>query len=471
MKKPLFMLSFFASLFGTIPVSGQLRLPAVLGSHMVLQQRSDVKLWGWCDPGERIQVNTGWDTTTYKTSGTSAAKWSLSVKTPAAGGPYTITIKGNTTLTLEDVMVGEVWVCSGQSNMEMNVTWGLPYADDVAKATNTNIRFFQIPRTTALYPQEDLKAAWAVSTPDKMKVFSAAGYFFGQKLQQELGVPVGLINTSWGGTPAEVWTPDSLVHQDTVLDNAAARLQPAGGWPINPGATYNAMIYPLTSFSIAGAIWYQGESNTTTASTYTKLFTTMIGAWRKAWQKEFPFYYVQIAPFTYGNQHIGALLREAQTNSAGYPNTGMVVTSDLVNDVKDIHPKMKKEVGIRLADYALAQTYGKTGRAYKSPVYKDMKREKDRIRILFDNAEKGLMTKSGTPTEFYIAGEDKNFIPAEAKIENNTVVVWSKAVKNPVAVRFGFSNTAMPNLFSKDGLPVNLFRTDQWLVDTAAIPK
>jgi sialate O-acetylesterase len=198
----------------------------------------------------------------------------------------------------------------------------------------------------------------------------------------------------------------------------------------------------------------------------------MIGAWRKAWQKDLPFYYVQIAPYAgYGNMNIASLLREAQTKSLVYPNTGMVVVSDLVDNVKDIHPKMKKEVGLRLANYALAQTYGRSGLAYKSPEYQSMKIEKGKIRIQFDHAGSGLVSKGGALTEFYIAGEDKNFVLAQAKIEGNTVVVWNKEVKSPVAVRFGFSNGSMPNLFSKEGLPVNLFRTDDWTVDTSAVKK
>ena len=439
---------------------------------MVLQQNSEVKLWGWGDPGEKIKITTTWDTTTYTVSSTSNAKWSTMIKTPVAGGPYKISIKGKNSIELDDVMIGEVWVCSGQSNMEMNVNWGLPYSDDVNKANNKSIRFFHISKATSEYPQENVDGKWVVCNPDDMKSFSAVGYFFGQKLQLELNAPVGLINTSWGGTPAEVWTPEELVVNDPVLKEAAGKLTASQWWPVKPGMTYNAMIHPLTGYNIAGSIWYQGESNTGTAATYQSLFTTMIGSWRKAWQKDFPFYYVQIAPYAgYGNMNIAPLLREAQTKSMSYPNTGMVVISDLVDNINDIHPKMKKEVGLRLANYALAQTYSRNVVAYKSPDYKSMKVEKDKIRISFDQAGSGLVTKGGTLTEFYIAGEDQKFVPAQAKIEGNTVVVWSKSVKNPVAVRFGFSNGAMPNLFTKEGLPVNLFRTDDWPVDTSSVKK
>jgi sialate O-acetylesterase len=354
--------------------------------------------------------------------------------------------------------------------MEMNVNWGLPYQDDVAAATNTSIRFFQVTKATAEYPQDDLKGQWMVCSPETMKGFSAAGYFFGKKIQEQTTFPVGLINSSWGGTPAEVWTPKEFVERDTVL-KAAAPKKPATGWPMFPGLTYNAMLYPIINYPVAGALWYQGEANTGTASTYQPLLSGMIGEWRKAWKIDFPFYIVQIAPYTYGNNNIAPLLREAQTKTLVTQKTGMIVIHDLVDNVKDIHPKMKKEVGQRLADLALGDTYGKQQFAYKSPQYKSMKVEKNKIRVLFDNAESGLVTKGGAPTEFFIAGEDKNFVPATAKIDGNTVLVSNKDVKTPVAVRFGFSNAAMPNLFSKQGLPVNIFRTDDWTVDTSAAPK
>ena len=449
---------------------------------MVLQQQSEVKFWGWCEPGEKITIKTDWDTTNYNVVGGSNAKWSLKVRTGSAGGPYTVKIMGYNTIQIQDVLVGEVWVCSGQSNMEMNYNWGLKqFTNDVNNAANKNIRFFHIPKLTADFPQEDTKAKWVVCNAEDVKRFSLVGYFFGKRINENLNVPVGLINASWGGTPAEVWTPKEIVENDTVLKSAAASLKSSNGWPVIPASAYNAMIYPLTNYKIAGTIWYQGESNTGTSQSYQSLFTSMIGSWRKAWQNDFPFYYVQIAPFTYGDNIIGPLLREAQTKSLNYSKTGMIVITDLVSDVKDIHPQQKKEVGERLANYALADNYGKNGIAYKSPIYKSMKIEKDKIRIFFDNAVNGFMVKGGgTPTEFYIAAEDKIFLPADAKIEKNTVVVSNKLIKNPVAVRFEFTNTAISNLFSKEarpdgsvgrGLPVNLFRTDDWFENTVAEKK
>ncbi len=453
---------FFIS--SSLLAMADIRLPAIIGDHMVLQQRSMVKIWGWSDPSEKITISTDWDTTTYQTSGTAYAKWLTQINTPAAGGPYKITIKGRNTIVVEDVMIGEVWDCSGQSNMEMRYGDRVKqYSNDVENAVNKNIRFFNIPRLSALFPQDDTKARWVVCSPDEMKKFSLVGYFFGQKIQESLKLPVGLINSNWGGTPAETWTPKEVIEQDAVLKEAAALQKEAPWGPVFPGFGYNAMIYPITNFSIAGVLWYQGEGNVGAPATYSRLLSAMIASWRKAWQKDFPFYIVQIAPFAgYGNDINSAFLREAQTKTLAVSNTGLVVIHDLIPDINDLHPTNKKDVGLRLANYALAETYGIKNIPYKSPMYKKMQVEKDKIVIWFDNADNGLMTKSGTATEFYIAGEDKIFMPAMAKIKDNTVIVWNKGIKNPVAVRFGFTNFSMPDLFSKEGLPVNIFRTDNW---------
>lgn len=462
------LLTVFVSWFNT--GYAEIRLPAVIGSHMVLQQKSDVNIWGWCGPAEKVTVKASWDTVTYVTKGTSGAKWSIKLKTLAAGGPYTITINDRT--VLEDVMVGEVWLCSGQSNMEWSGDQKLKQSlEEAPKANNQKIRFFYVPKATSDNPQEDLRASWKVCTPEEMIHFSAIGYFFGLKLQKDLNVPVGLINSNWGGTPAEVWTPKEIVEQDPLLKDASLKLNPADWWPITPGAIFPAMIAPLTRFRIAGVIWYQGESNTSTYSTYARLMTKMIGGWRAAWGYNFPFYYVQIAPFSYGNYNIGALLREQQTSLQSVPKTGMVVVHDLVDDVSNIHPVKKMEVANRLANLALADTYGLTGLEYKYPQYKGMILEKNRVRILFNHVENGLMATAKDLNEFYIAGEDHKFLFASARIEGNTVIVWNKAVKFPVAVRFGFSNTGIPNLYNKEGLPVNLFRTDSWEVKTDAVVK
>jgi sialate O-acetylesterase len=472
MRKTYSILLVFLSFLLSIPNGvAQVRLPAIIGSHMVLQQKSEVKIWGWCGPGEAIKIKTSWDTTTYKGSSSSPTRWMSKIKTPAAGGPYTITINGTT--ILEDVMIGENWLCGGQSNMEWSGDQNLKQClDEMPHATNQKIRFFYVQKSTSDTPQDNCNGSWKVCSPEEMKHFSAVGYFFGKQLQQDLSIPIGLINCNWGGTSAEVWTPKELVENDPILSEASKKIGPLPWWPNLPGEAYNAMISPIKNFEIAGAIWYQGESNSGTASTYKALIEKMVGAWRKDFQKEIPFYYVQIAPFSgYGNYNVDALLREAQTSCLSIPKTGMVVISDLVTDLKNIHPTNKIDVSTRLAKLALSETYGRTGLAYKSPLYKSMQVEKQKIRILFDNAANGLVAKDKVITELYIAGEDKVFQPALGKIEKNTLVVWNKTIKNPVAVRFGFSNDAIPNLFSSEGLPVNIFRTDNWSVDTSKIKK
>jgi sialate O-acetylesterase len=443
---------------------GAVRLPSIIGNHMVLPQNSEARLWGWCNPGEKITIKTNWDTITYHSKGESTAKWSQKIKTPAAGGPYRIIIND---VTIDDVMVGEVWLCSGQSNMERSVAPKLA----IEEKENNQIRLFYVPKSTSVYPQENCQGVWKVSTPEEIQHFTAVGYFFGKNIQKNLNTPVGLINSNWGGTAAEAWTPDSFVNNNPRLEEMAKKLAPSASWPTKPGLIYNAMIYPLTKFDISGVIWYQGENNVWTCSSYQELLTTLIGSWRKAWGKEFPFYYVQIAPYSkYGKNMNCALLREAQTNCLTIPKTGMVVISDLVDDVNNVHPTDKVNVGLRLANLALSDYYGKSGLIYKYPVYKSMKIEKDRARIEFTNAENGLICRDAarhiSVSGFYIAGEDRKFLPATAKIDGNSVIVYNKEIKKPVAVRFGFTNTAMPNLFSKEGMPVNLFRTDNWDVLT-----
>lgn len=471
MKKSFRFILFYISLFISLNSFADIRLPPVIAGNMVLQQQSKTYLWGWSDPAEKITVTTSWNNAVDSVVATRDAKWKLQITTPAAGGPYAITLKGSNTIVLENIMIGEVWVCSGQSNMEWSSYQNLKQIiDELPNSSNANIRLFHIPKTTSAYPQDNIPGEWKVCGPESLKGFSGVGYFFGKKLQHDLNVPIGLINASWGGTPAEVWTPADEVNNDPELKEAAAKQNLFPWWPATAGSTYNAMISPITDFNIAGAIWYQGESNTGTAASYEKLFTTMIGAWRKAWHKEFPFYYVQIAPFAYGNKHISALLREQQTRTLAYPTTGMAVITDLVDNVKDIHPQNKKDVAERLANWALAETYKKSISAYKSPMFKSMEITKDKAILFFDNAPNGFMIKGDSKakaTEFYIAGEDKNFLPAEVKLEKDRIIVYNKQIKGPVAVRFAFSNTAMANIFSKEGLPVNPFRTDNWEVDTS----
>ena len=470
MKKQFVFISLLC--FVSIASIANVRLPNIIGSHMVLQQKSNVHLWGWSAPSESITINVSWDTTTYKVRAGNDAKWLATIKTPEAGGSYSIIIKGNNTIKFEDVLIGEVWLCGGQSNMEWSGDQGLAQCKEEApNANNNKIRLFYVPKSTSAFPQDNTEGKWMVCTPEEMIHFSAIGYFFGKNLNEKLNSPIGLINSNWGGTPAETWTPEYVINESTIIKKGADELKPTDWWPHKTALAYNAMIYPLTNFSIAGAIWYQGESNTQTYYAYEKLFTGMIDAWRQQWNKSFPFYFVQIAPYTYGNKNIGALLRETQTKSALHVNTGMVVITDLVPDTANIHPVLKKEVAKRLSDMALNETYGDKKIICQSPIYAAHQIEKDKIKIQFTHSENGIVSKGNEITCFEIAGADKIFLPAQAKIENNEVVVFNKNIKTPVAVRYAFNNTAIPNLFSKDGLPVNLFRSDDWEMDTSPIKK
>jgi len=462
----LLLLFFFLPLISV----AQLRLPAIISSGMVLQQNDSSAIWGWASPGERVMVTTGWNNRTDTITSNNMASWKVKVKTPAAGGPYTIVIKATEIIKLEDVLIGEVWVCSGQSNMEWNYYTGVKdIVPEIPRAYNNRIRFFHIPKTTATAPQDDVKTKWAVCDSNSLKSFSAVGYFFGKKLQQELNVPVGLINASWGGTPAETWTPADIVTQDPVLATAVGKLVGSAWWPTTPGATYNGMIAPLTPYTIAGCIWYQGESNTITANTYRRLFTTMIDSWRNAWKKQLPFYYVQIAPFKYNITNVGALLREAQTQSMDHPGTGMAVITDLVDNIADIHPSQKKPVGERLANWALAETYHRQRLVYRSPHFVNAVKQKDKLVLTIADAGTGLVIKGKQAEGFFISGTAEKWYPAEVKIEKDKIIVWSRSVKEPAGVRYGFGNTIIGNIAGKEGLPLIPFRTDSWPVEQVPV--
>jgi len=438
---------------------------------MVLQQNTSAKLWGWGEPAEKLLVTTSWNNRTDSLKVDENGKWIISIPTPVAGGPYNITLKGHNTIVLQNVLIGEVWICSGQSNMEMNYNWGIPQMKpDISTAANSNIRFFQVPRSTAPAPQEMGEGRWTECDSNTVKSFSAVAYYFGKKLNADLNIPIGLIQAAWGGTPAETWTPVEKVEADPVLKSAAQKIARVPWWPITPGYAYNGMIAPVINSQIAGVIWYQGEANVGAASTYQQLLTTMIKSWREKSGKEFSFYLVQLAPFNYGNRNVAALLREAQQKTTALSKTGMVVTTDLADDTADIHPKNKKDVGYRLANLALADTYGKNIPSALMPVFKSMMiNRKEQIVVTIDNAPNGLMQKGKTATGFFVAGPDKIFYPAVAKIYDNKIVLSAKSVTHPDAVRYAFSNTAIGNVFSKEGLPLAPFRSDDWDVDTSSV--
>jgi sialate O-acetylesterase len=340
---------------------------------MVLQQDSEATIWGWTTGvSEKISVTGSWNNEKV-TVEAYQGKWSLKLPTPKAGGPYTITIEGHEKIVLSNVLIGEVWLCSGQSNMEWTPLHGLDNAEEeIANSTYSNIRFFSVPKHISKHPQDDSFGEWVDSSPETMKKFSSVGYFFGRRLHKDLDVPIGLINSSWGGTNVEVWIPKEVIQQEQALVKSMDRINEVAWWPRNEALAYNAMIHPLVNFEVAGSIWYQGESNRMNAEYYYQAFSMMINSWRKEWQKDFPFYFVEIAPYDYGTETNleAALVREAQLKtSQTVSNTGMVVTNDIGN-LKNIHPINKQEVGRRLALWALAKTYGVKDIAYSGPAFK-----------------------------------------------------------------------------------------------------
>ena len=497
-RSPLLTVALLAVMLLASLSVAEVRLPAVIGSNMVLQQQSEVPLWGWADPGEEIIIRAKWKKGKTRAKADADGKWRALLTTPKAGGPYRVRIKGSNTIKLENVLVGEVWVCSGQSNMAMTVQRSNNAEAEIAAAKYPNIRMFTVTRKIADTPQDDCQGTWQESSPDTAGNFSAVAWFFGRHLHKQLDIPIGLIHTSWGGTPAEAWTrrpileaneqfapivnrhneklaawPDALEAHNKKLDEwkqAAEKAKADGKQPPRkprapgkpsgshtPGGLYNAMIAPLIPYAIKGAVWYQGESNAGRAYQYRTLFPAMIKNWRDDWkQGDFPFYFVQIAP------HKGQIpeIREAQLiamkNTA---DTGMVVTTDIGNP-NNIHPRNKQDVGKRLALWALAKTYGRQDIVYSGPIYKRMKVEGDKIRIFFDHIGGGLVAKDGPLTHFTIAQKEGDFVPATAVIDGNDIVVSCQDVKEPAAVRFGWQNAAEPNLFNKEGLPASPFRTD-----------
>jgi sialate O-acetylesterase len=434
-------------------------LPAIFGDQMVLQQNQSTVFWGWATPLEKVSIKVGWSTEEYTTTANSLANWALRIPTPKAGGPYEITVKGSNSIHLKDVLIGEVWLCSGQSNMEWSANSGIFNAkEEIANANHPDIRFFKVEKRTSSNPQIDLSGQWTVCTPETMSSFSAVAYFFARKIQQETGVPIGLINSSWGGTPAESWMPATAFEYDPVLAVSAATLPKAPWGPKETSVIFNCMISPLTAVKIAGVLWYQGEANTANAGTYDLTFSTLIRSWRYAWGYDFPFIYAQIAPFRYGEGNAGVRVRDQQRRAMNLPNTGMVVTSD-IGDTSDIHPRNKLDVGLRMANWALYLAYGKTDIESSGPLYNSHKIGRDKIVVHFAHAE-GLHSKDGDPGLFEIAGDDKVFFPATATIRKDSVHLTSDKVATPKYVRFAWSNTATPNLFNKAGLPASCFTTE-----------
>jgi sialate O-acetylesterase len=487
---------FFVFLFGSNaplllaqqqPEPRTLRLGCLFKDNMVLQQQSDAAIWGIAESGQLVSIETSWDNKVTKATAGEDGKWRTTIETPAAGGPYELKIKTDDhDIELTNVLIGEVWICSGQSNMQWKLRgFGVEhFKEDVEKANHPKIRFCQVDQTLALKPKDDVKASWSVCTPKTALEFSAVAYFFGDKLREKLDVPVGLISTNWGGSSGEAW-----MNQDAILGEFPELEQTLNGYDeliqkhgaehsrsqkipkgLNhkmPSVLYNGMLKPLIPFTMRGVIWYQGESNVERPTQYRKLFPKLIGNWRSEWgQGDFPFYFVQIAPYHYRNKELpAALLREAQFQTLKVPNTGMAVTMDIGNP-NNIHPKQKKPVGERLALMALANDYGATDLVHSGPQYISHNIESNQIRLKFNHLGSGLASRDGQPlSHFSIAGKDKVFHPASAAIDGDSIRVSSKNVTQPVAVRYGWGNSDEPNMMNKQGLPSSSFRTDNWKIE------
>jgi len=474
MKKSV-CLFWMLMLISYLSVNGAIRLPALIGNNMVLQQNALIKVWGWADAGENVSIQASWISVPVTTKTLADGTWETTIKTPSAGGPYRITVTGRDySITIENVLIGEVWVCSGQSNMDFTLRglggWNF-YKPEVSREFTTGlysgVRMFTVQKDTSAVPLKNCKGNWLLPDTSTVNDFSATAWFFGSYLSKQLGVPVGLIATAWGGTPAEVWTPVESIKAEPELGYYLNHWNGSIWWPGTPGVLFNAMINPLLNYTIKGAIWYQGESNRKDANLYPVLMETMITSWRKAWGSgDFPFYYVQIAPYTYSEPYTGALLREAQTKCLSIPNTGMAVTMDLVDNIADIHPKNKLDVGKRLALWALNKTYGKTEGSFSGPIFKEMKQSGNSITLVFEHADGGLKITETRKNNFSIAGADHVFYPASVKVQGNALLVSSSKVKLPLAVRYAFTNTSEATFFNGVGLPAPSFRTDNWDIIT-----
>lgn len=437
----------------------QIFMPSVFCDNMVLQQNSDVSVWGYGNRDEVIKIVGSWaskDTVYVKAD--VLGKFYTKIRTIGYGGPYTLHIIGSRNYSYKNILLGEVWLCSGQSNMAMTLFRTEMAKKDMQNATNSHIRIFNVPVKGAESPQNDCDAVWTVCSPDVAGKISAVAYYFAEKLCKELKVPIGIIISAAGGTPADAWTPENEILSDSLVrDNLCKELWDTR--PSKPGVLYNWMIHPIVPYTISGCIWYQGESNYLHYETYSRLLERMVTSWRKRFNNEFPFYLVQIAPYRYHSiDNKPALLREQQELfTKRMRSTGMVIISDLVNDINDIHPVRKKEVGVRLANWALGDHYHLPIKGYKNPVLDSLFFQKEEVVVRFRNLEQLRATSF---RELEIAGVDGIFYKAKGRIEGNDLVMWSEKVREPVYVRYCFNDDGEACLFSETGLPVAPFRTD-----------
>lgn len=475
-------------------VRADVRLAGLFTDNMVLQQQKEVPVWGWADDGESVTVEFRGRRTQATADG---GKWRVKLPRMMAGGPDALTVSGKNKIVLNSVLVGEVWICSGQSNMEWPLHRTFEAEQEIAQAANPVFRLFTVPKLKATEPAGDVKGAWQICSPETARNFSAVAYYFGKNLQSSLGVPIGLIHTSWGGSPAEVWMSQDVLsanpeYRESILESyaaamkryesalaqfqhAQAKLKQEGKSPDNkpparpswrPAELYNAMIAPLIPYAMRGAIWYQGESNAGRAYQYRSLFADMIRNWRRDFgQGDFPFLAVQLAPFrkikTEPGESDWAELREAQMLATKtLPNAGVAVITD-VGEENNIHPQKKAPVGARLALAARGIAYGER-LVHSGPTFRKMSVRGNKAILRFDHIGSGLEARGGELKGFSIAGADRKFVWADARIDGDSVIVSSPQVEKPAAVRFGWADYPVVNLWNKDGLPASPFRTDDF---------
>lgn len=449
----------------------------LFSDDMILQRESQVPIWGLASPNEKVTILSSWNNKTASTKADNQGNWIVKIETPQAGGPYEINISsGDSVLNYSNVLIGEVWIASGQSNMQMALYGGgkepvFGSIDMIAQANNSNIRLFTVRHRSSETPKKDLNGKWLVSSPSNVSGFSAVAYSFANYLNKVLDIPIGIIHSSWGGSPAEAWTDQKTLNK--IFEKSEIRNRHKDkAIHHNPSGLFNAMINPLIPFKIRGAIWYQGEANVGRANNYTKLMNNMIDGWRSQWnQGSFPFYFVQIAPNGAGgntNKTSQAFLREAQLMTMlQTENTGMVVTLDIGSEYT-VHPPEKILVGKRLAYWALVKDYKLGGISFSGPVYKSLDIKGHKVIVNFDYAQNGITSYNKPIVGFEIAGSNKVFYKANAKVirgyglNRSKLEVSSDSVKNPEAVRYGWKNYLIGNLYNSQGLPASSFRSDNW---------
>ena len=467
MKKLTLLLT---ALLATTGINAKVTLPKMFSDGMVMQRETNANLWGTAKASATVKITTSWDGKTYEAKAGKDGKWKTAIATPKAGGPYSITLTDGEQTVLDNILIGELWLCSGQSNMEMPMKGfkNQPVenaVEDILHSADKELRLFTVKRNSQFAPVDTVSGKWSEAAPASVREFSATAYHFGRELRRILGVPVGLIVTSWGGSACEAW-----MRADWLKAFPDAKI-PASADDIKsknrtPTVLYNGMLHPLIGITMRGVIWYQGEDNVPRYKTYADMLSTMVRGWRTEWgQGDFPFYFCQIAPYDYSLidwTTNSALLREQQSKAElMIPNSGMAVLMDAGLEY-GIHPRKKHLAGMRLALLALKKTYGVEGITAESPYFRDVTFQNDTAVVRFNRADMWVYGSNGLKSDlFEVAGEDRVFHPAKAWIERSKVYVKSDEVKHPVAVRYAFKDWVIGDLYC-DGLPVSSFRTDDW---------